>query len=53
MGLDEAANAAAGVGEETELSSPGAPVRVFVVPGREDLRIAAEVEETLEAGTGP
>jgi len=53
VGLDEAANAAAGVGEETELSSPEAPVRVFVVPAREDLRSAAEVEETLEAGTGP
>ena len=27
------------------------PVRVFVMPAREDLRIAAEVEEVL--GTGP
>jgi acetate kinase len=44
--LDQAANKGAGNGDR-EIGPPGAAVRAFVIPAREDVEIARDVRRTL------
>jgi acetate kinase len=50
--LDEERNRAA-VGVEAEISAPGSPVQVWVIPTREELLIARETVRCLSAKTAP
>jgi acetate kinase len=47
MGVAVSPSANGALGGEGEIGAPGAPVRVFVIPAREDLEIARQVRVTL------
>jgi len=47
VGLDPAANEAATGQDEAEVGAPGAAVRTFVIPAREEVEIAREVRAVL------
>jgi acetate kinase len=47
VGLDDGANEAAGANVDTDIGAPGASVRTFVIPAREDVEIAHQVREAL------
>jgi acetate kinase len=50
VALDVEANEAAGAHDDTEIGTPGAGVRTFVIPAREDLEITRQVREALSPG---
>ncbi|HEU0242611.1 MAG TPA: acetate/propionate family kinase [Candidatus Limnocylindrales bacterium] len=50
VALDVEANEAAGAHADTEIGTPGAGVRTFVIPAREDLEITRQVREALSPG---
>ncbi len=47
--LDDDANEGAGADADSEIGTPGAAVRSFVIPAREDVEIARQVREVLGA----
>ena len=48
ISLDAVANEGHGTGDH-EIGAPGAAVRAFVIPAREDVEIAREVRQTISA----
>jgi acetate kinase len=51
VALDEAANAGARPPAEADIGAPGAPVRTFMIPAREDIEIARAVRSVLGGGS--